>query len=123
MNVIKIVSQLNKKYPNKKIIKNDAINPTEILCEVEPGLDHPEYSLAIAVIDKSKPHYHKHLTEEYRVIKGKLTLHIEGKTVILKPGNRYKILPNQTHWAEGNETWIECHSIPGWTVEDHILVN
>jgi len=117
-----VLNQLTKKYPGKLIIKNDEKNPTEILCEIKPTKDHPRYSLAISVIGKSDPHYHKKLTETYKVVKGKLKLIVEGKIINLGVGQKYIIKPNQTHWAIGDETWIECYSKPGWTPKDHILV-
>lgn len=120
MKVKKVVNQLKLKYPGKDIIKNDESNPTEIICEVEPTREHPEYSLAVAVIDKSLPHYHKKATEEYRIIKGKLRLHIGSETIELEQTQKFKISPGKIHWAEGNETWIECRSTPGWDKNDHI---
>lgn len=122
MNVTKIIKELENKYPGKPIFKNNEKNPTEILCEVEPTSDHSDYSLAIAVIDKSNPHFHNFLTERYKVIRGDLTLHIEGNKIVLKDGDEYTIEPKKIHWAEGNETWIKCHAKPGWTPEDHHLV-
>jgi len=121
MNSKKVIEELEKKYPEKKIIKNDEDNPTEILCEIEPSTNHPEYSLAIAVIDKSAPHTHKKSKETYKVIRGKLALYIDSEKHELSEGEELVINPDQTHWAEGNETWIECYSEPGWTFEDHIL--
>ena len=59
----KVIDELKRKYPGKKIIKNGEDNPSEILCEVDPSTNHPEYSLAVAVIDKSLPHSHKKTTE------------------------------------------------------------
>ena len=102
-------------------IKNSKVEPTEILCEIEPTKEHPEYSLAISVIDKSTPHYHKKLKEGYKIIRGNLILHVDNKVIHLKQGGKHTILPHQIHWAEGNETWIECRATPGWVTEDHIL--
>ncbi len=121
MNSKKVIEELNKKYPGKKIIKNDNDNPTEILCEVEPSSEHPKHSLAVAIIDKSAPHSHKKSKETYKVTKGKLTLHVDNKKHELNEGDELVIEPGQLHWAEGKETWIECYSEPGWTFEDHLL--
>jgi len=121
MNIKAILDELSVKYPGKTIIKNSEENPTEILCEVEPASEHPDYSLAISVIDKSVPHVHKKLTEVYKVIKGKLELHVDSDVIKLAEGEVYTIKPGQIHWAKGNETWIECNSKPGWTAEDHVL--
>jgi mannose-6-phosphate isomerase-like protein (cupin superfamily) len=121
MNQVTIIKELMEKYPGKTVIKNDIEDPTEILCEVKPTADHPTFSLAIAVIDKSTPHFHKKCSEEYSVMRGKLLLHVDGKTIPLKAGQTFSVRPRQIHWAEGNETWVACFSQPGWTKEDHVV--
>ncbi|MBN1162406.1 NUDIX domain-containing protein [Patescibacteria group bacterium] len=120
MNIEKVIKELNQKYPGKAVFKNDEKETTEILCEIEPCKEHSEYSNAIAVIDKSIPHIHYKTTETYKVIKGILTLHVGNEVLTLKEGDSYVIKPNNVHWAEGDETWIECYSEPGWTLEDQI---
>lgn len=119
MRVKQILRKFQEKYPNKKIIKNDDNNPTEILCEVESSSEHPDYSIAVAVIEKSKPHYHKKTTEIYEAIKGKLILNIDGKEIILKSGQSLIINPSQVHFALGKDTWVKVTSRPGWKIEDH----
>src|SRR3989338_5220876 len=106
MNSKKIIKELKKKYPGKKIIKNNEDNPTEILCEVYPSTNHLEHSLAVAVIDKSFPHIHKKSRETYKVTKGKLILYIDNKKYKLSGGEKFIIEPSQVHWAEGDETWV-----------------
>jgi len=120
MQVKRVVSQLKLKYPGKKIIMNNRNRPTEIVCEVEPTREHLDYSRAIAVIDKSLPHYHQKTTEEYRVIRGILTLHVGSDVIPLKQSEKFTIFPDKLHWAEGKETWVECYSTPGWVFSDHI---
>jgi mannose-6-phosphate isomerase-like protein (cupin superfamily) len=115
------INELSKKYPGKAIITNTKENPTEILCEVEPTNEHGDYSLAVSVIDKSIPHVHKKALEKYKVIKGKLKLYIGDKVIELTEGGECTINPGLVHWAEGNETWVECYAKPGWTQEDHVL--
>jgi len=122
MNVSKVIEDLEKEYPGKAVFKNDEDNTTEILCEVAPSKDHPEYSNAIAVVDKSVPHIHHKTKETYKILKGELTLYVEEEVITLKEGESYVIMPNNVHWAEGAETWIEAYSEPGWTYDDHILV-
>lgn len=63
MDIKNIIQKFEKCYPGKKIVKNDEEQPTEIICETEPTLEHPEYSVAIAVIDRSQEHYYKETTE------------------------------------------------------------
>lgn len=57
MNTQKIIKELQQKYPGKKIILNPSENPTEIICELSPSSDHPERSIALAIVGSSKPHY------------------------------------------------------------------
>ena len=123
MNIEKIISELSQRYPAKKIVKNTEQNPSEIICEIDQAADHPEKDIAIAVIDKSESHYHKKSTEIYKVLKGKLTLIVDNQEYKLKEGDSITIKPGQIHSAIGNETWVECHSEPGWTSEDHILID
>ncbi len=122
MNIDKISKELKVKYPDKNVVFNPPNNPTEIIVEIKPTKDHPEKSLALAIVGKSKPHYHKKTTEIYEVARGELTLEIEGKRHILKKGEKITIKPNTVHSAEGDECWFLTHSKPGWTFEDHIVV-
>lgn len=120
----KVLKEVREKYPGKNVVcfPNDE-SPTEIIVELEPSTEHPERSLALAIVGKSEPHYHKVSTEVYEVTKGTLLLTIEGKTHTLKEGEKMTIKPNQVHNAEGKgETWFLTHSKPGWKFEDHIIV-
>jgi len=123
MDTKKVVAELSQKYPGKKIVQLPENNPTEILCEIDPATNHPEKSIAIAVIDKSEPHYHKKTTEIYKVIKGNLSMVIDGQKNKLEEGDSLIIKPRDIHYAIGDETWIEVYSEPGWSPEDHILIN
>lgn len=122
MNAKRVITELSQKYPGKKIIKIPEDNPTEILCEIDSTTNHPEKSVVIAIIDKSEPHYHKKATETYKVIKGNLSIVIDGQKNELEEGDSLSIKPEDIHHAIGNETWVEVYSKPGWVPEDHILV-
>jgi quercetin dioxygenase-like cupin family protein len=119
----RVLNRINWEYPNKNVIGIESENPQEVIIEIEPTQDHPEYSKAIAVIDKSEPHFHKETTETYKVIAGQLTIFIDNQIHKLKEGDEIIIKPNQVHWAQGQETWVECYSEPGWTPDDHFLIN
>ncbi len=112
--------RLNLQYPGKNIVINKS--NSEIICEVEPSSEHKDYSLAIAVIDKSQLHYHKVSTETYTVLKGHLTVTKDGKDFPLSVGETLVIKPLEKHSAKGNETWVEVKSTPGWTPSDHYLL-
>ena len=121
MNKDKIVGELKKQFSGANVVFNDPQHPTEIICEVEPASQHPDYSVAIAVIDQSQPHYHKNTTEVYQVITGKLILTVDDIKIELVKGNQYTIKPKQVHSAKGQETWVKITSYPGWIAEDHVL--
>jgi quercetin dioxygenase-like cupin family protein len=123
LNTKKIIATFTNMYPGRVIVKNPERNPTEILCEVEPTSKHPDYSVAIAVINKSQPHSHKIVPEIYTVIRGKLTLHVNEESIELNRGESHTVEPGSVHWAEGDETWIECLARPGWTPDDHFIVD
>lgn len=123
MNHALVISKLEHQYPGRKIIKLPENNPSEILCEIDPTENHPDYSIAISVIDRSAPHYHNHMTEVYEVLTGKLSVFIDGVEHKLSEGDMLTIPSNSTHYAVGNETWIRCTAKPGWTAGDHILDN
>lgn len=122
MNVEKVVSRLKRECPGKTIILNPPENPTEIVCETRPAQSSEDVGVAIAVIDDSNPHYHRKATEIYEVLKGNLSITINGKEHKLKEGEKITIEPGKIHFAKGNETWVSCLSKPGWKLEDHILV-
>jgi len=119
----RILSQLNKKYPSSKTYDMSQTGQ-HFVCEVEPVVDHPEYDRAVEVIIKSKPHKHYKMVQRYSIISGTLELHDGEKTVILNKGDQYIVNPGNIHWAKSDdECWVEIFSEPGWTKEDHILVN
>lgn len=122
MNVHKVIAELEGKYPRAKILCLPKKSPREIICEVEPTSQHPKYSKAIAIIEKSAPHLHRKSTERYKVLKGKLHLFINGKEHLLKEGEEYEIKPYTIHWGEGNEVWVETYSTPGWLPQDHRIL-
>ena len=119
MNIPEVIEELKKKYPGKKILLNNRQNCTEILCDVEPSALHPSYSEIISVIDKTDSHYHSSARETYKIVKGVLTLIVEGRKYILNEGQSYSIEPGQIHEALGSETWVSCISKPGWKKSDH----
>lgn len=118
MNTHHVLRELSLRYPGKTIIPNRPTNPTEIICEIEPTHNHPEYSIAISVLDRSEPHLHKCTVETYMVLKGELDVFLNGILHKMKQGDTLVIPVNTVHYAVGNETWIECRSEPGWRADD-----
>ena len=116
-----ILKEIKSRYPNKTIICLPEENPTEIICEIDPAANHPEKSIALIVQGESEPHYHKISTEVYKVLRGKLTLCVDGETHILNKGEKMTIKPGQVHSSKGNNVWFLTYGEPGWVPEDHIL--
>lgn len=116
-----VIKELQEKYPGKRIVCLPESNPSEIICEFDPADEHPEWSMALAVIDKSEPHFHRKMTEVYNVVRGELKLYVGHDEYVMYEGQSWQILPGQVHWAEGNGTWVEVYASPAWCQEDHIL--
>ncbi len=82
MNARKIKKEFAEKYPETTIILLPHDHPREIICEVDPATNHPDHSVAISVIEKSTPHYHKAATEEYEVLSGEVTLFLGDEKIV-----------------------------------------
>lgn len=122
MTAREVLDHFKRTYPGKNIVCLPEDNPTEIICEVDPSSEHPEYNVAIAAIKQSAPHHHLEATETYKVLDGDLELIVDGESIKLSKGDTHDIKPPQVHSARGNFTIVEVSSMPGWTAEDHILV-
>ena len=122
MDAQSVIKELQAEYPGKPIKCLPEESPSEIICEFEPPEEHPDWSRAMAVIDKSKPHFHRVMTEVYSVIRGELKLYVNNEEYVMYEGQSWQILPGQVHWAEGNATWVEVYASPAWTSDDHVLV-
>ncbi|MFC1600620.1 hypothetical protein ACFL25_00915 [Patescibacteria group bacterium] len=119
----RILRRLKKKYPNTKSYDLDG-RGKHFVCEIEPVDEHPEYDRAIEVMISTRPHKHLKMTQYYTIIFGNLDLYIDDKVIKLKTGDKYTVATGKVHWAKSNgECWLEIYSEPGWTKEDHILVN
>ncbi len=116
-----MIASLKQKYPGKNILRNLERGSEEIVCEIEPTILHPDYSVAMAVVGRSLPHFHRKSEEIYEVVKGLLTVYKRNKKYTLKKGEKITIEPKTIHWVEGNETWFLTYGKPGWTLKDHIL--
>jgi len=123
MNAKKVLDELKSAYPGKEIIEDysESDGFAEVIVELEPTSEHPEKSVALAVVGKSKPHYHKHSTEIYEAQKGQIIVYLDDEKHILQPGEKLTVPPRVIHYAEGDEAWFLTYSSPGWTFEDHIL--
>jgi len=119
----RILRLLKDEYPGKEIYDLDG-HRLHFVCEVEPVSEHPEYDTAIEVIIKSKPHKHLKMVQRYTVLTGKMDLYVDDKKIHLSKGQQYVITPGKIHWATSDgKSLIELYSVPGWTKEDHIVVD
>lgn len=117
-----ILLKLKQKYPNAKSYDLDG-RGQHFVSEIDPVTDHLEFDRAIEVIFSSKPHKHIKMTQYYTIISGELELHLDDNVIHLKSGDKYTILPGIIHWAKSSKgAWVEIFSEPGWTAEDHIVV-
>ena len=118
-----IRAELTQKYSGATILDVDDRYLSEIICVPEPTENHADYSIAVAVIFRNHPHVHRVTHERYQVVKGKLTVYINGQTHVLAAGAGIDIEPGQIHWAEGDGVWIQCPAVPGWLPQDQIRVS
>ena len=79
---------------------------------------------AVAVIERSQPHFHLKRTEVYRVLRGTLYVACGGRGHILREGQAITIEPGQIHYARcaGEPAWIEVQSSPPWSADEHFVL-
>lgn len=117
---------LRANYPDTaRVIHNDgrSLHYDEIVAEQkEPGL-------AVAVIVRSPPHFHRQTTEYYKIVQGELAVVAQGTVSVLTegvPGSRKcSIMPGIVHNAVSltNEpAVIEVRADPPWSPDDHFEV-
>lgn len=136
----RMIAQLAKMYPGKKIIRIPERNPQEVIVEIFKAPDD-SFSIAVAIVIKSKPHYHEKTHETYRVLKGTVRLQNgtrEGKIMgqHLRPnrslasihdcylGRGFEVIfPGRHHcaWAIGRPATVLVTASPAWTPDDHHL--
>jgi len=110
-----ITRQLREEYPGANI--NVSPDRAELVAEIEPGR-------AVAVIERSQPHFHRKMTEVYRGLKGTLHVACGGRGYVIGPGDSLTIEPGNVHFARAADqpAWIEVQSTPHWTPEDHLIL-
>ncbi len=110
-----IKAELLREYPGAAI--KVAPDGAEIVAEIEP-------KRAVAVIERSQPHFHQEMTEVYRVLRGTLYVAVGGEGRVLAPQESLTIEPGKVHHARGagGVAWVEVISDPAWTAEDHLVL-
>lgn len=111
----KLRKDLLNEYPGSNIKVTE--DRAEMVAEIEPRR-------AVAVIERSLPHFHTRTTEVYRGLKGVLYVACGGRGHVLHPGESLTIEPGTIHFAKaaGDPAWIEVHTEPPWSPDDHLIV-
>jgi mannose-6-phosphate isomerase-like protein (cupin superfamily) len=112
--IAQIREELLRDFPGASIKVPDR---AEMVAEIEPGR-------AVAVIERSIPHFHRKMTEVYRGLRGTLYVACGGQGHVLGPGDSLTIEPGTIHFARGvgGVAWIEVLSDPPWAPEDHLIL-
>jgi mannose-6-phosphate isomerase-like protein (cupin superfamily) len=79
---------------------------------------------AIAIIERSEPHFQREITETYRVLRGTLLVARAGEGFVQQVGDSITITPGQIHHAKalGDPAWIEVLCEPAWRAIRHIVL-
>jgi len=109
------LKELERSYPGSRVTISD--DGREIVAEVSSGI-------AVAVIDRSEPHFHLKMRETYRVLRGTLFVACAGMGHVLSENEIITIEPGAIHYAraEDKPVWIEVTSVPPWAPEDHFVL-
>ena len=107
-------SELLDAYPGSQI--KVAADQREMVAEITA-------ERAIAIIEWSEPHFHREITETYRVLRGTLLVARAGEGFVLQVGDSITITPGQIHHAKalGDPAWIEALCDPAWRADDHFV--
>ena len=121
MDAAAILAEIKAEFPGRPIVCLPPERPTEIVVEIERTT---KQSVAIAFLERSRPHGHHHTTEEYVVERGVLRVHLDKAHRTLSTGESITISPHCVHWAEsvGAPARVRVTATPPWMPEDHILV-
>lgn len=113
--IAKIQAELVHTYPGCRVVVAD--DQQEMVAEIRAGF-------AVAVIERSKPHFHERMQEIYRVQRGVLYVACGGRAYVVRGGESIAIEPGLIHYATavGEPAWLEVESEPPWSPEDnHVL--
>ena len=110
--IARIQEELVRTSPGCRVKVTD--DKQEMVAEIRDGF-------AVAVIERSQPHFHGTMREVYRVLRGALYVACGGQGHVLREGESLIIEPGLIHYgrAAGEPAWIEVESEPPWSPEDH----
>lgn len=121
-----IASQLpGIKELNPELYKVRIDLPKETIYEMVGEAEGLGWTLAVADITQSAPHFHRYISETYIMVTGVLEVTIDDKQYVMHPGDVIVIPANAVHSArsltdEPARILVPC--VPGWTPKDHNLV-
>jgi mannose-6-phosphate isomerase-like protein (cupin superfamily) len=106
--------QLVASYPGCRVKISD--DKREMVAEISDDF-------AVAVIDRSQPHFHLRTRETYRVLTGTLYVARAGVGHVLNKDETITIEPGTIHYARAADkpVWVEVTSTPGWSPADHFV--
>lgn len=117
----KEVARLEREFPGRTVIRLPEDEPTELVCEIEQTAA-PDQSVAIAVIDASRPHVHRETIEVYLVEEGPLFVTVDDRCYTVETGGSLVIRPGQVHFARGVAARVRVIAAPAWRASDHTIV-
>jgi mannose-6-phosphate isomerase-like protein (cupin superfamily) len=115
IDIEKTRAELMNSYPGCRV--KIAEDKREMVAEISDGF-------AVAVIERSQPHFHLNMQEIYRVLRGTLYVACGGQGHVLRKGETITIGPGQIHFARaaGEPVWIEVESVPPWSADDNFVL-
>jgi mannose-6-phosphate isomerase-like protein (cupin superfamily) len=115
INIESTKDELMKSYPGCRVKISD--DKREMVAEITEDF-------AVAVVDRSQPHFHLRTRETYRVLRGRLYIAYAGTGYVLNEQEKFTIEPGNIHYARAADTpvWIEVVSTPAWSPEDHFVL-
>jgi len=105
------------------LYKHEIDLPQETIYEMVATQEGLGFSVAIADIVQSEPHYHVYTIETYVVLSGVLEVMIDDQPTILHPGDALTVPLLAIHSAKSltqEPARIMATCVPGWTQEDHL---
>ena len=115
LDIEKTRAELLGTHPGSRV--KVAEDKREMVAEISDGF-------AVAVIERSLPHFHLKTREVYRVLRGTLYIACGGRGHVLQKKDTIVIEPGQIHFARaaGEPVWIEVESVPPYSADDHFIL-
>ncbi len=123
-----LIDRIARNYPNAKMIRLPEKNPQEVIFETGRSEDG-SWSTAVAIIKKSRLHFHHSTVENYFILEGDLKLeggdHKERITCDrCTTGDQVRVSPGRVHRALAGMRIpvVLVLARPAWRLDDHIFV-